>query len=98
MTMNFVILIVLFMIMIGLSVFISLRKHLLTMMFSLEFITVNLFFMFFLKMSFLFSETYFLMLFLVFTVCEGVLGLGVLINLIRCHGNDKINSVSGVLW
>nr|UPL65877.1 NADH dehydrogenase subunit 4L [Thaumastocoris safordi] len=82
----------------GLMVFISMRKHLLLTMFSLEFVTVNLFLLLFLKVSFLLTETYFLVLFLVFTVCEGVLGLSILVNLIRCHGNDKVSTISGMLW
>lgn len=33
---------------------------------------------------------------MVFFVCEGVLGLRVLVRIIRCYGNDYLNSM--FLW
>jgi NADH-ubiquinone oxidoreductase chain 4L len=37
-------------------------------------------------------ELYFVMLFLVFSVCEGALGLSILVSIIRGFGNDYFQS------
>jgi NADH-ubiquinone oxidoreductase chain 4L len=37
-------------------------------------------------------ELYFVMLFLVFSVCEGFLGLSILVSMIRGSGNDYFQS------
>nr|AZL93227.1 NADH dehydrogenase subunit 4L [Eurytoma sp. ZJUH_2016013] len=39
-----------------------------------------------------------LMYFLVFVVCEGVLGLTLLINLIRNNGNDNMKFLNLLMW
>nr|YP_002735079.1 NADH dehydrogenase subunit 4L [Riptortus pedestris]ABZ02121.1 NADH dehydrogenase subunit 4L [Riptortus pedestris] len=83
---------------IGLIVFSLARKHLLLTLFSLEFLVLILFlalFMFLLKFGY---ELYFILIFLVFSVCEGALGLGVLVNMIRSHGNDLLSSLSPLTW
>nr|UFZ13251.1 NADH dehydrogenase subunit 4L [Platychauliodes sp.] len=83
-----------FMFMSGLWVFISKRKHLLLMLLSLEFLVISLF-MFLILFLLIFNyEIYFSMLFLVFTVCEGALGLSILVSMIRTHGNDYFSSFS----
>nr|UPL65412.1 NADH dehydrogenase subunit 4L [Dinomachus sikhimensis] len=87
-----------FMFMSGLFVFVSNRKHLLICLFSLEFLVISLFFLmllFLLKYGF---ESYFLVIFLVFSVCEGALGLGVLVNMVRSHGNDYLSSINILSW
>nr|YP_009648962.1 NADH dehydrogenase subunit 4L [Acisoma panorpoides]QDA21648.1 NADH dehydrogenase subunit 4L [Acisoma panorpoides]UKM30536.1 NADH dehydrogenase subunit 4L [Acisoma panorpoides] len=75
----------------GLWSFISKRKHLLSTLLSLEFIVLSLFFYVFFIFVFYF-ELYFLMYFLTFGVCEGALGLGILVSMIRSHGNDYFTS------
>nr|UFZ13147.1 NADH dehydrogenase subunit 4L [Ctenochauliodes punctulatus] len=76
----------------GLWVFVSNRKHLLLMLLSLEFMVISLF-MFLIIFLLMFSyETYFSMVFLTFSVCEGALGLGILVSMIRTHGNDYFSS------
>nr|QDA21687.1 NADH dehydrogenase subunit 4L [Orthetrum sabina] len=80
-----------FFILSGLWSFVSKRKHLLSTLLSLEFIVLGLFFYIFFILLFYF-ELYFLMFFLTFGVCEGALGLGVLVSMIRSHGNDYFNS------
>nr|YP_009327187.1 NADH dehydrogenase subunit 4L [Orthetrum testaceum]ANX10011.1 NADH dehydrogenase subunit 4L [Orthetrum testaceum] len=75
----------------GLWSFVSKRKHLLSTLLSLEFIVLGLFFYMFFVLLFYF-ELYFLMYFLTFGVCEGALGLGILVSMIRSHGNDYFNS------
>nr|YP_009515644.1 NADH dehydrogenase subunit 4L [Nannophya pygmaea]ATL58832.1 NADH dehydrogenase subunit 4L [Nannophya pygmaea] len=75
----------------GLWSFVSKRKHLLSTLLSLEFIVLSLFFYVFCVLLFYF-DLYFLMYFLTFGVCEGALGLGILVSMIRSHGNDYFSS------
>lgn len=72
----------------GVFSFIFVYKHLLRMLLSLEFIVLGLFiFLYFFLIIYSF-ELYFSMYFLTFSVCEGVLGLSILVSIIRTHGND----------
>nr|AXS65717.1 NADH dehydrogenase subunit 4L [Cerambycidae sp. 7 KM-2017] len=70
------------------------RKHLLIMLLSLEFLVISMFlgFMFYFSQSL--YESFFSMIFLTMSVCEGVLGLSILVLMIRTHGNDYISSFS----
>nr|AXS65183.1 NADH dehydrogenase subunit 4L [Coleoptera sp. 13 KM-2017] len=81
----------------GLLSFSVKRKHLLLMLLSLEFIVLSLYFNLFIYLSFIGFEYFFSMIFLTFSVCEGALGLSILVSLIRTHGNDYFGSFS-VLW
>ncbi|YP_009390193.1 NADH dehydrogenase subunit 4L (mitochondrion) [Hermetia illucens] len=78
----------------GVFVFVSNRKHLLSMLLSLEFIVLSLFLLLFIYLNYCSNEMYFSMMFLTFSVCEGVLGLSMLVSMIRTHGNDYFNSFS----
>nr|AYW52320.1 NADH dehydrogenase subunit 4L [Anthribidae sp. 9 ACP-2013] len=86
-----------FMMFSGLLVYSLNRKHFLIMLMSLEFMVISLYFMMNLKFSFLNYELFFLMIFLTMSVCEGALGLSILVTLIRSVGNDYILSFS-MLW
>ncbi|NP_203164.1 NADH dehydrogenase subunit 4L (mitochondrion) [Tribolium castaneum] len=86
-----------FMFLSGLMMFSLKRKHLLLMLLSLEYVVLSLYLAMFLYLSMLGNEYFFSMIFLTFTVCEGVLGLSILVSLIRSHGNDYFQSFS-VLW
>nr|QWZ46410.1 NADH dehydrogenase subunit 4L [Philolithus aegrotus] len=81
----------------GLYVFSMKRKHLLLMLLSLEFIVLSIYMVMFIYLSFFNNEYFFSMIFLTFSVCEGVLGLSILVSLIRSHGNDYFQSFS-LLW
>nr|AML26486.1 NADH dehydrogenase subunit 4L [Staphylinidae sp. BMNH 1274658] len=81
----------------GLLVFCLKRKHLLLMLMSLEFIILSLFLGLLLNLSNYSNELYFSMIFLTMSVCEGALGLSVLVSLIRSYGNDYFSSYS-ILW
>nr|ALO70515.1 NADH deshydrogenase subunit 4L [Dexiogyia corticina] len=81
----------------GLLVFCMKRKHLLLMLLSLEFIILSLYFNLFIYLSNFCNEYYFSMIFLTMSVCEGALGLSILVSLIRTHGNDYFQSFS-ILW
>nr|YP_009383608.1 NADH dehydrogenase subunit 4L [Zelandoperla fenestrata]ARS43780.1 NADH dehydrogenase subunit 4L [Zelandoperla fenestrata] len=75
-------------------VFSSKRKHLLLTLLSLEFIVLSLFLFLFIYLNFLNYELFFSMMFLTFSVCEGALGLSILVSMIRTHGNDYFQSFS----
>nr|YP_010327112.1 NADH dehydrogenase subunit 4L [Abrostola triplasia]UNP54374.1 NADH dehydrogenase subunit 4L [Abrostola triplasia] len=77
---------------VGNLIFISKHKHLLIVLLSLEFIVLGIFFFMMIYLSFIEYDMYMLMLFLVFSVCEGVLGLSILVSMIRTHGNDYFQS------
>lgn len=76
----------------GLISFIFAYKHLLSMLLRLEFMILSLFLFLFRYLNLFNYEQYFRIYFLTFVVCEGVLGLSVLVSLIRSHGNDYLIS------
>nr|UPX88547.1 NADH dehydrogenase subunit 4L [Nicrophorus vespilloides] len=86
-----------FMLFSGMISFCLNRKHFLLMLLSLEFIVLSLYFMIFLYLNFYSYELYFSMIFLIMSVCEGALGLSILVSLIRSHGNDYVQSFN-LLW
>lgn len=67
-------------------------------LFSLEYLVISLFLLFFIFLLNFGFDLYYLLFFLVFTVCEGALGLGVLVNVIRNHGNDYLIGLSVLSW
>nr|YP_009743858.1 NADH dehydrogenase subunit 4L [Barbourion lemaii]QIE12617.1 NADH dehydrogenase subunit 4L [Barbourion lemaii] len=77
---------------IGNLIFISKNKHLLIILLSLEFIVLSIFFFLLLYLMMINYDMYMLMVFLVFSVCEGSLGLSILVSMIRTHGNDYFQS------
>nr|YP_010439639.1 NADH dehydrogenase subunit 4L [Pida apicalis]UTC33528.1 NADH dehydrogenase subunit 4L [Pida apicalis] len=77
---------------IGNLIFVLKYKHLLIVLLSLEFIVLSIFFFLLIYLSFIECELYMLMVFLVFSVCEGALGLSILVSMIRTHGNDYFQS------
>nr|YP_010287607.1 NADH dehydrogenase subunit 4L [Orthaga euadrusalis]UKT61938.1 NADH dehydrogenase subunit 4L [Orthaga euadrusalis] len=79
---------------VGNLIFVSKRKHLLIVLLSLEFIVLSIFFLLLLYLMFMENSMYMLMVFLVFSVCEGALGLSILVSMIRTHGNDYFQSFS----
>nr|AXS66237.1 NADH dehydrogenase subunit 4L [Cucujoidea sp. 2 KM-2017] len=86
-----------FMFMSGLMVFSFNLKHLLVMLLSLEFIVLSLYYLMYLYLSLIVFENFFSMIFLTMSVCEGALGLSLLILIIRTHGNDYLMTFS-FLW
>nr|YP_009107304.1 NADH dehydrogenase subunit 4L [Sarcophaga portschinskyi]AIU38715.1 NADH dehydrogenase subunit 4L [Sarcophaga portschinskyi] len=76
----------------GVFTFVSNRKHLLSMLLSLEYIVLSLFLLLFIYLNMMNFENFFSMMFLTFSVCEGALGLSVLVSMIRTHGNDYFQS------
>nr|YP_009379007.1 NADH dehydrogenase subunit 4L [Pachycerina decemlineata]ARI44221.1 NADH dehydrogenase subunit 4L [Pachycerina decemlineata] len=78
--------------MMGFFMFVSNRKHLLSMLLSLEYIVLSLFLLLFIFLNLFNYESFFSMMFLTFSVCEGALGLSILVSMIRSHGNDYFQS------
>nr|UPL65659.1 NADH dehydrogenase subunit 4L [Petillopsis calcar] len=90
--------VVFFMFFIGLVGFSLNHKHLLLSLFNLEYLVVIIFFTFLLFLLKFGFELYFILIFLTFSVCEGALGLSVLVSMIRSHGNDLLSSMSVLSW
>lgn len=72
----------------GNIIFVSKYKHLLIVLLRLEFIVLRIFFFMIILFSYIDYDIYILIVFLVFSVCEGALGLSILVSIIRTHGND----------
>nr|YP_010996527.1 NADH dehydrogenase subunit 4L [Sophonia fuscomarginata]WPC85269.1 NADH dehydrogenase subunit 4L [Sophonia fuscomarginata] len=72
------------------------RKHLFLCLISLEFIVLLLLFLILMYCLLFEYNFYIYVIFMTFYVCEGVLGLSVLVYMIRCYGNDYLNSM--FLW
>nr|QNG56336.1 NADH dehydrogenase subunit 4L [Thesaurus zaitsevi]QNG56349.1 NADH dehydrogenase subunit 4L [Thesaurus zaitsevi] len=81
----------------GLVVFSSKRKHLLLMLLSLEFLVLVLFINLYYFLVCMNYECFFSMIFLTMSVCEGSLGLSVMVSMIRTYGNDYIMTFTS-LW
>nr|YP_009725539.1 NADH dehydrogenase subunit 4L [Homoeoxipha nigripes]QHQ73130.1 NADH dehydrogenase subunit 4L [Homoeoxipha nigripes] len=76
----------------GLWMFTSKRKHFLITLLSLEYMVLSVFLCLALYLSWMLFEMYYLLMFLVFIVCEGALGLSILVMIVRSFGNDFIQS------
>nr|AFI54756.1 NADH dehydrogenase subunit 4L [Sastragala edessoides] len=95
--MNMNLLLIIFM-MCGVVIFCSTRNHILLSLLSLEFMVLATYFILFTTMLLFGFESYFILIFLVFTVCEGALGLSLLVMLVRNQGNDYLSSMSLLTW
>nr|YP_010946930.1 NADH dehydrogenase subunit 4L [Symploce maxima]WGO57687.1 NADH dehydrogenase subunit 4L [Symploce maxima] len=78
----------------GIWVFSSNRKHLLVTLLSLEFIVLMLYIILYNYLNSFNYELFFSMVFLTFSVCEGALGLSILVSMIRSYGNDYFQTYS----
>nr|YP_009441977.1 NADH dehydrogenase subunit 4L [Orthotomicus laricis]AOY40198.1 NADH dehydrogenase subunit 4L [Orthotomicus laricis] len=81
----------------GLLVYSMSYKHFLVMLLSLEVVVLSLFFMVFILCSNYFMESFLSIIYLSFSVCEGALGLSLLVLIIRTHGSDTIMNFD-LLW
>lgn len=82
----------------GIYVFCSMRKHLLLTLLRLEFLALSLYYCLFIFLCYYGISYYFILIFLTFVVCEGALGLGILVCLIRGQGGDNISRLSILGW
>uniref|UniRef100_UPI0030E03893 NADH dehydrogenase subunit 4L n=1 Tax=Duolandrevus obsidianus TaxID=2715842 RepID=UPI0030E03893 len=76
----------------GLWVYCSKRKHLLVVLLSLEYMVLFTFVLLMIWLGLVGFGLYFSMIYLVFSVCEGALGLGILVSIVRSYGNDYFQS------
>nr|YP_010946696.1 NADH dehydrogenase subunit 4L [Malaccina sinica]WGO57414.1 NADH dehydrogenase subunit 4L [Malaccina sinica] len=76
----------------GVWVFSFNQNHLLITLLSLEFIVLSLYMIIFYFLNLCNFEVYFGLIFLTFSVCEGALGLSILVSMIRSYGNDYFQS------
>jgi len=72
------------------------RKHIFLCILSLEFLIISLLLVVRCYSLYYTGGYYIILYIIVFFVCEGVLGLGVLVNIIRCYGRDYLRSIN--LW
>jgi NADH-ubiquinone oxidoreductase chain 4L len=89
--MNFIIIVFSLIVLVGLIIFCSKREHLLTMLLRLEYIILSLYFIINLLLQE--GDIYFSLIFIVFTACEGALGLSILIVIRRSYGSDYFKSL-----
>jgi len=78
----------------GILIFCISWKHFLIILLSLEFLVLGMFLMIFYYLKCNGFELYFSIIFIVYCVCEGALGLAILVSLIRTHGNDYFKRFS----
>nr|YP_010924970.1 NADH dehydrogenase subunit 4L [Scalpellum stearnsi]WKB17948.1 NADH dehydrogenase subunit 4L [Scalpellum stearnsi] len=82
---------------VGLFACCSKRDHLMSILISMEFISLGLFFMIFIVDLMSGLELFQSLIFLAAVVCEGSLGIAIMINMVRSHGSDNVNSLSFLL-
>nr|YP_001798476.1 NADH dehydrogenase subunit 4L [Cryptopygus antarcticus]ABS57574.1 NADH dehydrogenase subunit 4L [Cryptopygus antarcticus] len=76
----------------GLWIFCSKREHLLSVLLSLEFISLGVYLLLLLLLTNL--DMFFSLIYITFTACEGALGLSILVMMSRTHGGDYFKSFS----
>nr|YP_010577111.1 NADH dehydrogenase subunit 4L [Megabalanus coccopoma]UZN92557.1 NADH dehydrogenase subunit 4L [Megabalanus coccopoma] len=91
---NFFLALPVFFFLVGTWIYISKRKHLMNMLISLEYIVLTIFLLLMLSTIKMGVETYVSLLFLVASVCEGSLGVGMMVTMVRSHGSDYISCFS----
>lgn len=73
-------------------------KHLILIVIRLEFIVIFTTYNIYIIIINLESESFLILFFLVFSVCEGALVLSILVVIVRLYGNDYINSLRILKW
>lgn len=92
-----VILFLVFFVVRGLIIFCSQHKHLLVTLLSLEYIILCIFILLMLRRAQEIIEGYISLIFLVFAVSDGAVGLSILVVLARRHGRDYFKSFN-LVW
>jgi len=87
-------LIYLYMYRVGIVSLVLNKYYLLLMLMRIEYLSVVIFFFLYINMFIIKLEMFLIMIYLVFCVCEGVLGLCLLVVIIRCYGNNYVKSLS----
>nr|AXS65507.1 NADH dehydrogenase subunit 4L [Elateroidea sp. 8 KM-2017] len=81
----------------GLIIYSFKSFNFLFMLMGLEFIVLSLYIMLLFYLSMFDYELFFSMVFLIFSVCEGSLGLSILVMIVRSHGSDYLQFIN-LLW
>lgn len=81
---------------VGTWIYISKRKHLINILIRLEYIVLAVFLLLILITLIIGLETYVRLIFLVASVCEGRLGVGIIVGIVRSHGSDYIRSFNAL--
>nr|APX39240.1 NADH dehydrogenase subunit 4L [Hypocassida subferruginea] len=81
----------------GVFVFLFSFNHFLFILLSLEFIMLSIFLSLYSLFTFNLMNIFFSMIYLTMAVCEGVLGLSVMVSIVRSSGNDNLLSLTS-LW
>nr|YP_007374673.1 NADH dehydrogenase subunit 4L [Urochela quadrinotata]AFI54782.1 NADH dehydrogenase subunit 4L [Urochela quadrinotata] len=87
-----------FMLVVGMIMFCMNHKHILQTLLVLEYLVLVTFMIMLYMIMNTGYDLFYLLLFLIFTVCEGALGLSILVNMVRSHGNDHLTSMSVLSW
>nr|YP_010269882.1 NADH dehydrogenase subunit 4L [Polygraphus poligraphus]QXG82900.1 NADH dehydrogenase subunit 4L [Polygraphus poligraphus]UJX85657.1 NADH dehydrogenase subunit 4L [Polygraphus poligraphus] len=74
----------------GLFVYVSSYRHFLLMLLSLEFMVLSVYMLMFMYFIQFYSEYFVALIYLSFSVCEGALGLSLLVYMIRSYGSDYL--------
>lgn len=74
----------------GIWVFSYKREHILSILLSLEYIVITIYFI--TGVSIYNYDGFYSLVYLTFTACEGALGLSVLVIISRTHGGDYLKS------
>nr|YP_009944702.1 NADH dehydrogenase subunit 4L [Encyrtus sasakii]QGA47461.1 NADH dehydrogenase subunit 4L [Encyrtus sasakii]QGA47474.1 NADH dehydrogenase subunit 4L [Encyrtus sasakii]QGA74445.1 NADH dehydrogenase subunit 4L [Encyrtus sasakii]QGA74458.1 NADH dehydrogenase subunit 4L [Encyrtus sasakii] len=80
-----------------LMVFLTFYYNIMLTLMSLEFLMLTLLMILNFIIMF-YGNLFILMYYLIFVVCESVLGLSLLIILIRSKGNDNMKNLNLILW
>nr|UDL72106.1 NADH dehydrogenase subunit 4L [Peltonotellus sp.] len=86
-----------FILMVFFSGFVSLifvRSNFLNSLLMLEFLMISLFYFCYYYLSFFINDYFFMIMFLVLGVCDGVMGLSLIVNLVRKGSFDYLLTLS----
>nr|YP_010490405.1 NADH dehydrogenase subunit 4L [Ashinkailepas seepiophila]UWM12891.1 NADH dehydrogenase subunit 4L [Ashinkailepas seepiophila] len=83
-----------FLFLVGFWMYISKRAHLMSMLISLEYVVLSIFFFLILISIVMGFEVYLSLVFLVASVCEGSLGVSILVGMVRSHSSDYLSVLS----
>nr|YP_010719167.1 NADH dehydrogenase subunit 4L [Sirex nitobei]WDR47217.1 NADH dehydrogenase subunit 4L [Sirex nitobei] len=78
--------------------FLKMYKNMLMILLFMELMVLSLFIIMLENLMMMELSNYLLIYYLIFSVCESVLGLVIIIMLIRIKGNDLVHSLSLMKW
>nr|YP_010454791.1 NADH dehydrogenase subunit 4L [Pachycephus smyrnensis]ARO34953.1 NADH dehydrogenase subunit 4L [Pachycephus smyrnensis]UTY22581.1 NADH dehydrogenase subunit 4L [Pachycephus smyrnensis] len=89
----------LFILLIGsLMIFIKFNKHMLLILMSLEFFVILMYYVMYSYFLLIDWGFYISLYYLIFSVCESVLGLSVMVVIMRGEGSDYLQTFSMLKW